>query len=136
MSFLAGNEKVTFSFTWTLCSPRAARMASLHVGIRDESKPSIWKLALVKLLSALCGDEIFDLAQGLLGAPSPKPTRLLSLNLPALKKHLRAHHVTPNLPQKKCNWQSCGWVVEDLAVERISSGDEPRSSSLAFSFRE
>ena len=48
----------------------------------DETRPSIWRLALTRLLMRFPGTEIIDLAQGLLGAWSPKPTRLLALNLP------------------------------------------------------
>ena len=48
----------------------------------DETRPSIWRLALTRLLMRFPGTEIIDLAQGLLGAWSPKPTRFLALNLP------------------------------------------------------
>jgi len=66
----------------------------------DETRPSIWRLALTRLLMRFPGTEIFDLAQGLLGAWSPKPTRLLALNLPFLRKQLREHHITKELPKR------------------------------------
>ena len=66
----------------------------------DPSRPSIWHLAVLQLLGRFSGVEIIDLAQGLLGASSPKPTRLLALNLPDLKTHLRMHHVTQDLPKR------------------------------------
>ena len=66
----------------------------------DPAKPSIWRLAIMKLLVQFPGVEVIDLAQGLLGAHSLKPTRLLALNLPMLRGHLRAHQVTPDLPKR------------------------------------
>ena len=66
----------------------------------EPTRPSIWHLEVMQLLSRFSGVEIIDIAQGLLGASSPKPTRLPSLNLPDLKTHLRQHHVTPDLPKR------------------------------------
>ena len=66
----------------------------------DPSRPSIWRLALLQLLTRLSGVELIDLAQGLLGALSPKPTRLLALNLPGLRRELRAHQITSELPKR------------------------------------
>ena len=40
-----------------------------------------------------------DLAQGLLGAKTPKPTRLLVLNMPDLPKWLNAHRICKELPR-------------------------------------
>ena len=62
--------------------------------------PPIWHLEALHLLRRCSGVQIIDLAQGLLGANSPKPTRLLALNLPDLQTHLRRHHVTPELPKR------------------------------------
>lgn len=66
----------------------------------EPSRPSIWHLEALHLLRRCSGVQIIDLAQGLLGANSPKPTRLLALNLPDLQTHLRHHHVTPELPKR------------------------------------
>lgn len=66
----------------------------------EASRPSIWRLELLRLLSRMRGVELIDMAQGLLGAPSPKPTRLLALNLPQLRQELRDHHVTADLPKR------------------------------------
>lgn len=66
----------------------------------DESRPSIWRLAITKLLMRFSNVECIDLAQGLLGAWSPKPTRLLALNLPTLKMQLRAHQISKELPRR------------------------------------
>lgn len=66
----------------------------------DQAKASIWRLAILKLLQQFPGVDIIDLAQGLWGAHSPKPTRLLTLNLPSLRGILRAHQVTTDLPRR------------------------------------
>lgn len=65
----------------------------------DEQKPSIWRLPILALFRALSGFEEVSFGQGLLGAASPKPTRLLALNLPTLKANLRAHHITKDPPK-------------------------------------
>lgn len=67
----------------------------------DEEKPSIWKLPVLQVFRRLPGFNEVSFGQGLLGAPSPKPTRLLSLNLPSLRTTLRAHHLTAS-PPKRC----------------------------------
>eukprot|EP00435_Cladocopium_sp_Y103_P022853 s1557_g5.t1 len=61
--------------------------------------PSIWKTPIVQLLLTLPGVHRLRLAQGLLGADSPKPTELLAVNLPSLPSHLVAWRVTPDLPR-------------------------------------
>ena len=66
----------------------------------DPARPSIWHLQAIHLLRRFSGVEIIDIAQGLLGANSPKPTRLLALNLPDLRSHIRQHHVTRDLPKR------------------------------------
>eukprot|EP00438_Fugacium_kawagutii_P030569 Skav210928 [mRNA] locus=scaffold978:365318:370450:+ [translate_table: standard] len=48
----------------------------------DDDKPSIWKQPLMNALLRLPGFRTVRLAQGLLGAWSPKPTQLLAANLP------------------------------------------------------
>ena len=65
----------------------------------DPTKPSIWRLPVMRWLSALPGMTSFSFCQGLLGAPSPKPTRLLVLNMEELMPALRAHHLAADLPQ-------------------------------------
>eukprot|EP00435_Cladocopium_sp_Y103_P072842 s79_g41.t1 len=49
---------------------------------------SIWRVPLLRMLSRLPGMSQFSMSQGLLGAPSPKPTELLALNLPLLPSFL------------------------------------------------
>lgn len=61
--------------------------------------PSIWKLPLVNLILALPGAERVKLAQGLLGADSPKPTEMLVVNLPSIKQDVCRWRITPDLPR-------------------------------------
>ena len=61
--------------------------------------PSIWKLPLVQLIFTLPGVERVKLAQGLLGADSPKPTELLVVNLPTIKHAICSWRITPDLPR-------------------------------------
>ena len=60
---------------------------------------SIWKLPLIRLLLTLPEVQLVPLAQGLLGAGSPKPTSLLSLRLPGLLHALHSHRVCKELPR-------------------------------------
>lgn len=52
------------------------------------------------LLRSVAGVQVIDFAQGLLGAFSPKPARLLALNLPELPCAIWAHHVSADLPRR------------------------------------
>eukprot|EP00435_Cladocopium_sp_Y103_P056434 s522_g19.t1 len=69
---------------------------------REPDEPdlaSIWKLPFFQFLCSLHGVELLSLNQGLLGAASPKPTSLLTLNLPGLGRTVVAHQVTKVLPR-------------------------------------
>ena len=66
----------------------------------DPAKPSIWRLPIMHVFRHLDGFQEVSFSQGLLGAASPKPTRLLTLNLPDLRSSLRAHHLTGTLPMR------------------------------------
>jgi len=48
---------------------------------------SIWRLAVTQFLAAPAEVSLVHLAQGLFGAPSPKPTTLLALRVPDLQVH-------------------------------------------------
>lgn len=65
----------------------------------DPDGPSIWKLPIIELLLTLPGFEKVTFAQGLLGADSAKSTTLLTLNMPELPLHLRAHAISAELPK-------------------------------------
>ena len=60
----------------------------------DQTLASVWRLPLLRFLSTLPNVQTVDLAQGLLGAPSAKPTRLLTIRMPSLMSELHAHRPT------------------------------------------
>ena len=64
----------------------------------DEHMASIWRLPVIQMLLQIEGFHLITLAQGLFGAASPKPTSLLTLNLPQLRAHLHAGMITKTLP--------------------------------------
>ena len=66
----------------------------------DEHMPSIWRLDVMNWLHQMPGVQSFSFSQGLLGAPSPKPTRLLVLNMDGLMSELRRHHLCADLPRR------------------------------------
>ncbi|CAL1135276.1 unnamed protein product [Cladocopium goreaui] len=66
----------------------------------DESMPSIWRLPIMEWLLQMPGVSTFSFCQGLLGAPTPKPTRLLVLNMRDLMGELRRHHLCRDLPAR------------------------------------
>lgn len=96
-----GNELLLFSLDLLICLAHSEGLGILeHPGEpEDETKPSIWRLPIVQLLRQLPGFEYVDFAQGLLGAKSPKPTRLLTLNLDSLPRFLHSHRLCPDLPK-------------------------------------
>ena len=81
-----GNALLLFSIDLLICLARSEGLGVLeHPGEpADESKPSIWRLPIIQLLRQLPGFAFVDFAQGLLGAKTPKPTRLLTLNMGSL----------------------------------------------------
>ena len=60
---------------------------------------SIWRLPIMQLILLLPHTRLVTFAQGLLGAPSPKPTTMLVLGLPDLEKEFCLGRVTPDLPK-------------------------------------
>ena len=61
--------------------------------------PSIWKLPVIKALQECDGVETCMFAQGLLGAPTAKPTQLLLLNLPGVINALHRWRVCVEIPK-------------------------------------
>ena len=59
---------------------------------------SIWILPLMKWILSLPGAQKLRFSQGLMGAPSPKPTDLLLINMTHLLPHLHACRVRVELP--------------------------------------
>ncbi|CAL1140910.1 unnamed protein product, partial [Cladocopium goreaui] len=67
----------------------------------DEALASVWHLFIIRYLCAWPEFLRIELAQGLWGATSPKPTSLLLLNLPKMPQVLRSWQVTKCLPGAK-----------------------------------
>ena len=63
-----------------------------------ETSVTIWRTSILMLLLSLPGIELVQLAQGLWGAKSPKPTALLVLNAPNLRQILRGWQISRDLP--------------------------------------
>eukprot|EP00435_Cladocopium_sp_Y103_P026280 s10_g6.t1 len=100
MQILVGNDLLTFTI---MCLLRLARVNGVglmeHPADPDtEEAASVWRLPVIFLLQQLPGFELISVSQGLLGAPTPKPTSLLCLNLPGLASDLRQHFVSKDLP--------------------------------------
>ena len=74
---------------------------------QEEYKPSIWKLPIMDIFRAIANFREIGFGQGLLGAPSPKPTRLLVLNLPELLTSLRCHHLMKDPPKRSSIGKHC-----------------------------
>ena len=65
---------------------------------KAEQSVSIWRTPILRLLLGLPGFELHNLAQGLWGAKSPKPTSLLVLNAPGIQYDLLQWQVTKDVP--------------------------------------
>ena len=102
------------------------------------TSPSIWKLQIVQTLQEHPDVETCRFAQGLLGAPSPKPTQLLLLNMPCMILALHQWRVCRELPRssaigldEKGSWRTatlkeyppamCGAMAEVLTQEFVPS---------------
>ena len=77
---------------------------------------SIWRLQITILLTHFPGVEVLRISQGHFGARTPKPTNLLSLNLPGLKEELNQHSVCDNLPKRAAigRQQDGSWATSQL----------------------
>eukprot|EP00435_Cladocopium_sp_Y103_P051956 s2437_g16.t1 len=65
---------------------------------QDPDAAAIWRLPVMKVLLALPGVQLLRVAQGLLGAPSPKPTNLMVANMPNLMIFLHQSRTRTELP--------------------------------------
>ena len=97
-----GNELLLFSLVCIFRLALRGGVAILeHPAEPDaEDAASIWRLQIVILLTHLPGVEVLHVLQGHFGAPSPKPTHLLSLNLPGLPAALRECAVCEQPPKR------------------------------------
>eukprot|EP00435_Cladocopium_sp_Y103_P059161 s369_g21.t1 len=65
----------------------------------DEEAATIWRTPIMRLPLSFPECQLLTLAQGLWGAPSPKPASLLLINAPEMASSLRRWQVTPDLPK-------------------------------------
>ena len=65
----------------------------------DESLASIWRLFVMHVLLQIPGVQLLRVAQGLYGAPSPKPTDLLIVNMPNFRHDLHGWRLAKELPK-------------------------------------
>lgn len=98
---LLGNQLLLFSFHMMLLLYVTGGCGALEhpAPPKDEEKASIWRTSIARFLCSLPGVRRLDFVQGLLGAKSPKPTSILSLNLPDLVDQIWRGRVCDELPQ-------------------------------------
>ena len=89
---ITGNELLTFTLLMAgkvICTGGSGVVE--HPAEPEEPQAaSIWKLPAMLALLQAPGVQRHRLCQGLFGAPSAKPTELLTINLPRLPLHLQA----------------------------------------------
>ena len=128
-----GNDLVIFSLEATIeLIPTQPWAVVEHPA--EPAKPSsasIWRLAVIRALMQHPNVDVCRFCQGLLGAPTPKPTQLLVLNLPHLIQTLHKWRVRRELPRQAAigiddqgRWQTtplkeyppamCGSLAEGL----------------------
>ena len=113
-----GNDLLLFSI---FCLFRLALRGGVGI-LEHPAEPdaadaaAIWKLQILILLTHLPGVEVLQIMQGHFGAPSPKPTQLLSVNLPGLPIALQQCTVCDQLPRRSAiGLQSDGqWATSKL----------------------
>ena len=97
---ILGNLLLGFSLLSLLClwSTNGTGLLEHPAEPEDAEAASIWRLPLMHLLMALKGFQRHRVAQGLYGAPSPKPTHFLTLNIPNFVSTMHRCRLTPHLP--------------------------------------
>ena len=130
-----GNDLLLFSI---LCIYRLALRGGLAVlehpaEPEDVDAASIWRLQILILLTHFPGIEVLHLMQGHFGAPTPKPTNLLCLNLPSLAAALRPPMCSEwTATQAYCNWFA-GWrQLGYFSTERVPTCVMPCAGSVLF----
>ena len=115
-----GNELLTFTLLLASVMVQTGGLGIVEhpAEPEEEQAAAIWKLPFVQALLAAPGVTRRRLAQGLFGAPSPKPTDLLVINLPDLALELRQWMTRSALPKGKAiglsqegNWKT-GFLKE------------------------
>eukprot|EP00435_Cladocopium_sp_Y103_P017883 s2571_g4.t1 len=98
---LVGNELLLFAFEAILGLVHTQGVALLEHPAEPQKKQSasIWKTPFLQQLVRAPNVERHRFAQGLMGAPTPKPTELLTLNLPGILRTLHKWRVRSQLPK-------------------------------------
>ena len=100
---MTGNDLLLFSIECLFRLALRGGVGILEHPAEPESADAaaIWKLPILILLTHFPGVEVLKLLQGHFGAPSPKPTQLLTLNMPGLPAMLTQCAVC-NQPPRRC----------------------------------
>ena len=98
---LVGNILLGFSFVciFALALHGGAALLEHPRDPEHDDTISIWRLPILNVLLQLPDVRLVHVAQGLFGAPSPKPTTLLALRLPTLETALHRGLLTGANPQ-------------------------------------
>ena len=98
---ITGNELLTFTLLmagYVVCTGGSGIVE--HPAEPDaQQAASIWKLPVMLALLQAPGVQRVRLSQGLFGAPTAKPTELLTINLPKLPLYLRKWLTRSELPR-------------------------------------
>lgn len=103
LQIAVGNELLTFTLLVACVMVQTGGIGIVEHPAEptEENAASIWKLPIVQALLAAPGVTRRRVAQGLFGAPSPKPTDLMVINLPDLPLELRRWMTRTELPKGK-----------------------------------
>jgi hypothetical protein len=101
---LIGNCLLGFSFAAMIELSATGGFGLLEHPAEPDDLPtaaSIWRLPLLRLILQLPGMQKCRLAQGLMGAPTPKPTDLLTLNMDGIMVQFNKHRIRKELPKAR-----------------------------------
>eukprot|EP00438_Fugacium_kawagutii_P010157 Skav235745 [mRNA] locus=scaffold1612:161426:167122:- [translate_table: standard] len=97
---LLGNALLQFSIlALTLLVYTGGAGVLEHPALLQPHSASIWHLAAILLLQRFPGVRLLQIQQGKYGAPSPKPTSLLTVHLPAAERALQEWQLTQYAPK-------------------------------------
>ena len=84
------------------------------IPVREDDVPTIWKTGAFEAIQRLPGTQILQIHQGLLGAPSPKPTRLCVTGGVDCRKHVDHHSVFPMPPPLRMQKEGANFATAKL----------------------
>lgn len=99
---LVGNQLILFAIMMLTILYDTGGCGAMEHPARPpkEASASIWGTSILEMLQSLEGFHLWQLAQGLLGAVSAKPTMVLTLNLPSFGVQVCRWRVTHELPKQ------------------------------------